>query len=98
MKIIIDIDDDMYKAVINNDAYVLGDVDWILLENAIANSIPLPRGHGRVIDYGYVVDAIDDWINAEEYNYTNATDYLRNRIRNVPTIIEADKAESEGNA
>jgi len=58
---------------------------------AIANGTPLPKGHGRVIDYGYVVNAIDDWINAGEYNYTNATDYLRKRIRNVPTIIEADK-------
>ena len=56
--------------------------------------IELPKGHGKIIDYGYVVDAIDDWVNAEEYRYTNATDYLRKRVANIPTIIEADK-ESE---
>jgi len=50
MQIVIDIDDDMYKSVANNDAYVLGDVDWILLENAIANGTPLPEHHGRLID------------------------------------------------
>jgi hypothetical protein len=50
MQIVIEIDDDMYKSVVNNDAYVLVDVDWILLENAIANGIPLPKGHGRLID------------------------------------------------
>ena len=61
--------------------------EWI----AIHKGTPLPKGHGRLIDYGYVVDAIDDWVNAEEYRYTNATDYLRNRIENVPTIIEADE-------
>lgn len=66
-----------------------------IILNAIHNGTPLPKGHGRLIDYGYVVDAIDDWINAEEYNYTNATDYLRNRIRNVPTIIEADTESEE---
>lgn len=66
-----------------------------VIGNAIKNGIPLPKGHGRIIDYGYVVDAIDDWVNAEEYRYTNATDYLRKRVANTPTIIEADKAESE---
>lgn len=51
MKIVIDIDDDIYKSVVNNDDYVLEeDVDWILLENAIANGTPLPEHHGRLID------------------------------------------------
>lgn len=55
----------------------------------------IPQKHGRLIDYGYVVDAIDDWVNAEEYRYTNATDYLRKRVANTPTIIEADRGEEE---
>ena len=65
-----------------------------ILIKAIGNGTPLPKGHGRMVDYGYVVDAIDDWVNAEEYRYTNATDYLRNRIKNVPTFIKADRSES----
>ena len=90
MKIVIDIPDQKYKWIVDNPQTYTDD-----LCEAIRNGTPLPKGHGRIIDYGYVVDAIDDWINAEEYDYTNATDYLRNRIRNIPTIIEADKAESE---
>ena len=56
MQIVIDIDDDMYKSVIDNDAYVLGDVDWILLENAIANGTPLSEHHGRLIDLNDLYD------------------------------------------
>ena len=92
MQIVIDITEELYEA---NSRGLEAEEVWDL-RTAIANGISLPKGHGRIIDYGYVVDAIDDWVNEEEYRYTNATDYLRNRIRNVPTIIEADKAESEG--
>ena len=88
MKIVIDIPDQKYKWIVNNPQTYTDD-----LCEAIRNGTPLPKGHGRIIDYGYVVDAIDDWINAEEYCYTNATDYLRNRIRNAPTIIEAEGSD-----
>ena len=41
MKLIIDIDEDMYKSVCrNDDVYVLDDADCILIENAIANGTP----------------------------------------------------------
>ena len=80
MQIVIDIDDDMYKSVANNDAYILEDVDWILLENAIANGIPLPKGHGRLID-------------ADELESRMKIGYCI--VRDAPTIIEADKAGEE---
>jgi hypothetical protein len=60
---------------------------------AYLSFVVLPEHHGRLIDYGYIVDAIDDWVNAEEYRYTNATDYLRKRVEKTPTAIEADKEE-----
>ena len=88
MQIVIDIPECFYE-------YCKAQEDAIEIQLAVANGTPLPKGHGRVIDYGYVVDAIDDWVNAEEYRYTNATDYLRKRVANTPTIIEAD-TESEG--
>lgn len=88
MQIVIDIPDRFAGLI----GFTTPEIEVIV--TAVLHGTPLPKGHGRIIDYGYVVDAIDDWINAEEYRYTNATDYLRNRIRNVPTIIEADK-ESE---
>lgn len=96
MQIIIDIPEDVYRNILEIPSSSMFAVDCdIDIRKGIQNGTPLPKGHGRLMDYGYVVDAIDDWVNAGEYNYTNATDYLRNRIRNVPTIIEADK-ESEG--
>ena len=100
MKIVIDIPEEDYNAY--KMQVEMMKQEGILIESLstalrilVANGTPLPEHHGRIIDYGYVVDAIDDWINAEEYCYTNATDYLRNRIRNVPTIIEAEGSDSE---
>ena len=90
MQIVIDIPDEEYERMCKRNG-----LNVPLMYSAIANGTPLPKCHGKIIDYGYVVDAIDDWVNAEEYRYTNATDYLRKRVANTPTIIEADK-ESEG--
>jgi len=99
MKMVIDIDEDTYKYMQSRCQYQnKGDKGLSKFEKvgvAIKNGIPLPKGHGKIIDYGYVVDAIDDWVNAEEYRYTNATDYLRKRVANTPTIIEADKEVQE---
>lgn len=98
MQILIDIPEVYFEALKKTDEIVSGQRSgktlMSVIYNAVANGTPLPKGHGKIIDYGYVVDAIDDWVNAEEYRYTNATDYLRKRVANTPTIIEADK-ESE---
>lgn len=82
MKIVIDIDDDMYKSVVNNDAYVLGDADWILFENAIANGTPLPKHHGRLGD----LDAI------QKYQIDTFGQRLL-VIDTAPTIIEGSESE-----
>lgn len=50
---------------------------------AIGNGIPLPKGHGRLIDADVLVDGFED--NYEFCEVVNAT----------PTIIEADKGEQE---
>ena len=89
MEIVIDIDDDMYKSVANNDAYILGDVDWILLENAIANGIPLPEHHGRLIDADALADKGKYYSNENEsffYIYSEDVAY-------APTIIEGSDSE-----
>lgn len=99
MQIVIDIDDELYKSVINNDAYVLEeDVDWILLENAIANGTPLPKGHGRLIDAEKIANDInalkDNWNryrNEYESGRYESYDYAVDTIEDAPTIIEADK-------
>lgn len=50
-------------------------------ELIILNSTPLPKGHGRLID-------------ADELESRMKIGYCI--VRDAPTIIEADKAESEG--
>ena len=92
MQIVIDIPEEDY-AILLSHADVIRKRKRKTLEEAVINGTPLPKGHGRIIDYGYVVDAIDDWINVGEYGYTNATDYLRNRVNDVPTIIEGSDTE-----
>ena len=87
MQIVIDISEEEYELC--KKQWDTECLDALMI--AVKYGIPLPKGHGKIIDYGYVVDAIDDWINAEEYRYTDATDYLRKRVANTPTIIEADK-------
>jgi hypothetical protein len=54
------------------------------IKQAIINGTPLPKGHGRLIDADALpLIAIDD------------ANHGSNFIKIAPTIIEADKAESE---
>ena len=77
-----------------------------ILIKAIGNGTPLPKGHGRLIDADYLRDVIllhnFHGNNKNVVPYSDRKGYrLRQReidegIINAPTIIEADKAESEG--
>lgn len=91
MQIVIDIDARAYNKCLK----LAGDNDWLILGmhliNAVANGTPLSKGHGRLIDADALdldseVEMADDWKTAHE---------IANRIKYAPTIIEADKAESE---
>lgn len=42
-----------------------------------------------------VLYAIDSWIESGEYNYTNATRYLRERINSLPTIQIEERDDSQ---
>lgn len=76
------------------------------IKQAIINGTPLPKGHGRLID----ADKIDCYmlpsekqdkkawfVHSEEYR--NAVLHFNHAMKllkdNAPTIIEADKGESE---
>ena len=54
------------------------------LINAIMNGKPLPKGHGRLID----ADKLYDDYEINSYDWEDTIEY-------APTIIEADKKESE---
>ena len=54
-------------------------------EQIIANGIPLPKGHGRLIDADKIPNDNEENLDLTWYGH----------ILETPTIIEADKAESE---
>lgn len=83
MKLLIDILEESYKATCN-ECMLPPDVEDVV--HGIKNGIPIPKGHGRLIDY-------DDMkrIAVDYGEYTAATlSQLKPK-----TIIKADKAESE---
>ena len=53
-----------------------------IMSDAIANGTPLPKGHGRLID-------------ADSFVQKHPLAFVRDVINDTPTIIDADKAESE---
>ena len=86
MQIVIDIPSEMY------DWYDNGfpdEDDAEKLWQIVKNGIPLPKGHGRLIDA--------DEIQFENNEFDTYSDYSRafDAIDGAETIIEADKVESE---
>ena len=97
MQVVVELPDEYYEALRNSSHVYLmmggrGNgktlVSTILV--AVANGTPLPKGHGRLID----ADAMKTIKNIQSANF-NAFELIRYWIDNQPTIIEADKAESE---
>lgn len=87
MKLVIKLDDETYKEVMNRtefDTLVLG----IKLIEAVQNGTPLPKKHGDLIDRDELLAdsyPIDDWGG----NEVDIVDVIT--VENAPTIIEADK-------
>lgn len=89
MQIVIEIDDDTYKQA-KDIVNIFGEVSGYKAINAIANGTPLPP-HGRLID----VDELSRYyqVNIDNNGISKFIDY--DNLENAPTILEADKAESE---
>ena len=92
MQIVIDISEDDYRKVQDGRASVS------TMRKAIRNGTPLPKGHGRLVDISKIDEDRIESDNPIIYltingQYTEAIslDYLND----LPTIIEADKGESE---
>ena len=83
MKLIIDIDEKYYESS-KLDNLVEGTIMASL--DAIRNGIPLPKGHGRIIDESKI--EVCEWVNELEEDYPKAS-------TDAPTIIEADGGSEE---
>ena len=94
MKLVIEIDEEDYKEV-REDTYS-GTPFENRVFSVIANGIPLPKGHGRLID----ADTLEYTCNSDECGMLTGCNHCQyniiteDEIDNAPTIIEADK-ESE---
>lgn len=93
MKIVIEISQEVYEHAKNNSE---DSTDEYNSMRAISNGTPLPKGHGRLIDADGVKPIkapIAPLMPEDSVHYEWV--YMKSRIDNAPTIIEADKAESE---
>ena len=78
MQIVIDIPEDMYYAIEHRYWSVVNET---VLLSCVANGIPIPKGHGRLIDEDTIAgDGSWDWSD---------------RLDATPTIIEADREINE---
>ena len=90
MELIIKISEEAYE---RHKAYR----DTFKLSEAIANGVPLPKGHGRLLDANALIANLEKdtreaftkhqvWLMFSEYN------------EDVPAIVEADKENDNGNS
>ena len=90
MKLVIEIDDDMYRAI-KNDMYC--GVLNLTLYDAIRNGTPLSKGHGDLKDQNEILTVLIK--SAEAHCQNSREDALMGRVRQqilcCHTIIEADK-------
>lgn len=98
VKLVIEIDEEQKKmvdAIMELPPQVEND-----LISAIRHGAPLPKGHGRLVDIGKIDEDRMDSNNPIIYSTING-EYIEaislDYLNSLPTIIEADKAESEEN-
>lgn len=70
----------------------------LMIENAIKNGTPLPKGHGRLIDADKFLkdnEAYTGWIlDSSDWGGKNAyKDTLEDLVSEAETIIKADRGE-----
>lgn len=101
MKIVIDIPEDLYEVVKENGIPSYKE-ERNVLADAIADGIPLPKGHGDLKDVGKFVYDCDyedeDGIrgSCDKICFCDNCNYhiIKERdVKDAPTIIEADKGK-----
>lgn len=89
MKLIIEIPEVYYEALRKTDVIISGQRSgktlMSVIFDAVANGIPLPKGHGRLID------ANDLWFE----DIDDISCVTQRNVENAPTIIEADTESEE---
>ena len=104
MEIVINIPEVYYEALRKTDVIISGQRSGKTLTSvifdAVANGTPLPKGHGALKDENYLLSILRckeyetcTWRNCSDCNREKCL--KRHDVLDAPTIIEADKSESE---
>lgn len=94
MQIVIDIPEEQYSIILLSDKTALSEfASKEAMMYAIKEGTPLPKGHGRLVDADKVEDIT--WQEPSYYDALNVLTEVRDRVRALPTIIEADKKGAE---
>ena len=90
MKVVIDIDENVFTRLFDNgiEDYAIVNDDLFAIAKAIHKGTPLPKGHGRILDEKDILDTANN--DGGWYDLVDMPEY----ITGVKAIIEADTAES----
>ena len=91
MKVVVDIDENIYHRFVNG---FVDEDDAVLIENLFKNGTPLPKGHGRLID----ADKFQEYAYKRYFNGRiddRKIAFINLMLSSFPTIIEADKENEE---
>jgi len=101
MQIVIDIPEDTYQYYVKlaNKGEQLNNLESIILDGT-----PLPKGHGRLIDKDHMIARLEaaskfyggENADAFDERFSYGLKEAAIKVCEEHTIIEADKAESEG--
>lgn len=89
MQIVIDIHEKDYQSMLN------GYISYGLLD-AIKNGIPLPKGHGDLIDISHLMRGLYEEMQVGESNYSTSEIY-KMLEEETSIIIKADKEQMNDN-
>lgn len=87
IELVIKIDEEVYEQIKDSSA-IFRDDERTCYE-AVQNGTPLPKGHGDLIDRKLALS--DDGL-CEFHMYDDYVK-MRNYLKSIPTIIEADKGD-----
>lgn len=93
MQIVIDIPKEMMSYINKNEFNAISEAAYgSMAIFAIQHGTPLPKGHGRLKDSDAICKDIISALGIRDENYLlEAEKAVYKRIKNAPTIIEADR-------
>jgi hypothetical protein len=104
MKIVIDIDENLYTRLFDNmdDNGDIDAVDMLKAYVAIRKGTPLPKRHTELVDRQIIADYVHSHIQEINTGYGDLNQHTNRILRmiedyidNAPTIIETDKESEE---